>query len=136
MNHKAQGKVIFWTICPYTSNTVHVRFEGFRTFLYVFVRRVFLRYELWVNVPVSRHVFFLRGKGLDDQKYLMCENKNVMTDITTRNLAFIFIFKVFLVIGLFAHINLKEARNYTFTNECLAATTSYHLRGANRCSMS
>jgi len=33
-----------------------------------------------------------------------------MTDITTRNLAFILVFKIFLVIGLFANINLKEAR--------------------------
>ena len=45
------------------------------------------------------------------EKYLMCENKNVMTDITTGNFAFILIFKFFLVIGLNAHIHLKNTHH-------------------------
>ena len=50
---------IFCEIRPCTNNSVCARFEAFRTFLCVFmsVFRVFVRYELWANVPVA--IFFI-----------------------------------------------------------------------------
>ena len=60
----------------------------------------------------------------------MCENKNIMTDITTRNLAFILVFKIFLVIGLFAHINLKRGKKLYTTD--LPLEQPRHITGYNR----
>ena len=59
--HKVPGKPYFCCdICPCANDTVYARFEGFRSFLYVQVInvvKVFLSYELYVNVPVD--IFFL-----------------------------------------------------------------------------
>ena len=51
---------IFYKFLPCRNNIVYNRFEVFRTFLSVFmsVFRVFVRQELWVNIPVV--IFFLR----------------------------------------------------------------------------
>ena len=51
-------KLYFGEINPCTSKIVYVSFEIFRPFLYVFMSgfRIFVRYELWVNVPVA--IFF------------------------------------------------------------------------------
>ena len=42
-------------IRPYNSNIAYPRFEVYKTFLCVFVSNfmVFMRLELWVNVPVA-----------------------------------------------------------------------------------
>ena len=49
---------IFCEICPCTNNIVRARFEVFTTFLCVLmsVFKIFVRQELWVNVPVA--IFF------------------------------------------------------------------------------
>jgi len=43
--NKVQGKPYFCNICPCANKIVYARFEGFRTFLYVFmsVVKVFVR---------------------------------------------------------------------------------------------
>ena len=55
---KAQRKPNFYNICPCTKDIVYARFEDFVTLLYVFmnVGKVFVRQELWVNVPIA--IFF------------------------------------------------------------------------------
>ena len=56
--YKTQGKPNFYNICPCTEGIVYRRFEDFITLLYLFMNvvKVFVRYELWVNVPVA--IFF------------------------------------------------------------------------------
>jgi len=58
--HKVQGKQYFCNICPPScaNDILHARFEDFATFLYVFMNviKVFVREELWVNIPVT--IFF------------------------------------------------------------------------------
>ena len=56
--YKTQGKPDFYNICPCTKDIVYRRFEDFITFLYLFMNvvKVFVLYELWVNVSVA--IFF------------------------------------------------------------------------------
>ena len=53
--HKVQGKPYFCNICFCANDIVYSRFEAFRTFLFVFmsVLKVFVCYEVWVDVPVA-----------------------------------------------------------------------------------
>ena len=45
----------FCEIRPSTNNILYATFEDFITFLWVFknIFRVFVRYELWVKVPIA-----------------------------------------------------------------------------------
>lgn len=44
--HKVQGKPYFWNVCPCVKDILCVKFEGFRTFLYVLLTKN-------INVPVA-----------------------------------------------------------------------------------
>lgn len=53
--YKVQRKLYFSNICFCANDIVYSMFEAFRTFLFVFmsVLKVFVRYEVWVDVPVA-----------------------------------------------------------------------------------
>jgi len=53
-----QKKPNFYSIFPCTKDILYAWFEDFITFLYIFMNvvKVFVRWELWANVPVA--IFF------------------------------------------------------------------------------
>ena len=72
--YMAQTKPNVYNICSCTKDIVQPRFEDFITFLYIFMNvvKVFLRQELWVNIPVA--IFFPTEDCGDVISFIQCRH--------------------------------------------------------------